>query len=87
MDVIRKREKAELAIRENAMVKEGVNNERNELRLANAEVMSRYRGKVEQLEQERERVQLIEQDLVRKLRVVEQRAKELASTKANRTVC
>ena len=87
MDVIRKREKAELAIRENAMVKEGVNNERNELRLANAEVMSRYRGKVEQLEQERERVQLIEQDLVRKLRVVEQRAKDMASTKANRTVC
>lgn len=87
MDVIRKREKAELAIRENAMVKEGVDNERNELRLTNAEVMSRYRGKVEQLEQERERVQLIEQDLVRKLRVVEQRAKEMASTKANRTVC
>ena len=49
LEVMRRKEKADYSLKENRLAKESVDNERAELRMANAELMSKYRAKCTEL--------------------------------------
>lgn len=75
MEAVRKKERADYSLKENRLAREGVEQERAELRLANAELMANYRAKCKELEEEKERIGRIEQELLTKLRIVELKGK------------
>ena len=78
LDIIKKRESNEVMARENQIEKEALQRERAELRKTSCEVMQTYKSNLEELQQERERLSEIELQLMRKIRVVQMKSKELS---------
>ena len=76
LDFLRRKEKLDQLIKEQEMEKHSIDNERHEMRLFNQQMMTRYKDKMNELTEDKQRVAELEADLIRKLRIIELKAKE-----------
>ncbi len=75
LDVMKRKEKLDILIKEQEIQKHALETERHELRMINQQMMARYKEKMNELAQDKERVANIEADMIRKLRIIEMKAK------------
>lgn len=76
LDMMKRKEKLDFIIKEQELEKHAIESERHEMRLLNQQMMAKYKEKVNELQQDKERVASLEADLIRKLRIIELKAKE-----------
>lgn len=86
IQAMKRREKADYGMKQNRMERQGLENERFQLRNQNAELIARYKAKVEEVQNQKIRVRQIQADLVKKLRIVEQRLKDSNTSAVNKTM-